>query len=102
MGLKTQIEAIMQQIDSTTELFYQQKEQEAYNALDLLLAELVTNVDALYKYKLQNKDFLFDVKDFQMSLVDAMNALEEKDTVLLADVLKYDIYEKYEAVVDQL
>lgn len=102
MDLKTQMEQIMQQIDHVTELFYQQKEQEGYSALNDLLSNLATSIDVLYQYKQQHEEIAFDEQEFQAALVDAMNALEEKDTVLLADVLKYDIYEKYEAVVEQL
>lgn len=102
MELKTKITEIMQQIDSVTELFYQQKEQEGYSALNELLPNLVAGVDAIYQYKQQHDEIPFDEQELQTALVDAMNALEEKDTVLLADVLKYDIYEKYEAVAEAL
>ncbi len=102
MDLKTQMREIMQQIDQVTELFYQQKEQEGYGALNALLADLVASIDVLYQYKQQHEEISFDEQEFQAALVDAMNALEEKDAVLLADILKYDIYEKFEAVVEQL
>ena len=62
-------------IEEIVDLFYQQKEHEGYEKLGNLLGELILISRPLFSEK----------------LLMAMTALENRDVVLLADILNYEI-----------
>lgn len=62
-------------IEETVAAFYQQKEHEGYERLGTVLEGLMVMQDSLLTEK----------------LLMAMEALERKDSVLLADILNYEI-----------
>ena len=89
--LKESIEEIMNQIKETAELLYQQKYAGAYQKLDKLLIDFVDIIDNIYAYK-KNGDLDTDSTGRLTEMLKvALCALENKDYVLLADVLQYDI-----------
>ncbi len=92
----------VENIDEVVELFYQQKISEALDQFMDILAEITETVDALFVYKEENKDFSLDREKITEMLTEAMNALEEKDYVLMADVLQYDFREYLEELEEGL
>lgn len=79
-------EQIIAHIDTITEALYQQKTVEAYemlgNFITLLMNELKTE-------NLKVKE----TEEFNAILSSAMNAMENQDGVLLADILNYELRE---------
>lgn len=80
---------VIVQIDEITEMLYQQKTTEAYEMLGEFIA-LLMNELKMGKLKIEKID------EFNKVLLNAINAMENKDEVLLADVLTYELKEYFE------
>lgn len=81
----------VQAIEATTVCFYQNKTSEGYRRLDdtlLRLGEVMTEVG---QYRQQGNDVALDETETMNKLTEALKALEMKDTLLLADILEYEI-----------
>lgn len=96
--LKKEITGTVQQINAVVELFYQQKNQEAYAELENMLTTLMHTIDNIFAYKGQHEEFVFDEKGLAEVLQTTLSAMEDKDSILMADILKYDVIEKLEAI----
>lgn len=101
-NLKDKIETIIRETDSIVEMFYQQKTREAYNQLDLVLGEIMNIVEPLQIYQTENPRKELDMDGLLNAFKEALSAMEERDTILIADVLKYEIGEKLEKIVMQI
>lgn len=99
---KELIQTTMTDLQETIDLFYQQKKKTALKKLDTVLGELMTAVDTLFAYKAQHPDFPLDEVKLTESLKDAMNALQDGDHVLLADILQYDFLEYMEEMAEHM
>ncbi len=97
-NMKQQVEQNISEIDAVVELFYQQKTQEAYNQLDSVLGNLMTIVGGLMQYQQEQENVDIDVNALTEALKEALSAMEERDAILVADVLKYELIEKLEAI----
>lgn len=80
-------------IETTSELFYQQNIQEGYAQLEQTLAILSGLADLLFEKDTDFVDCQIDSSRFSAILSDALGALEQKDTILLSDILQYDLKE---------
>lgn len=82
------IQAVMEEIGQVTDLLYQEKIDEGYEKLTVLIRNIMT--------------LTADITDeaeqagFVAVLSPALEAMEHKDYTLLADVLQYDLVEKLE------
>lgn len=99
---KTVIEELIVSIQDTMELFYQQKLQEALDAFNNLIGKIMEGMDLLFAYRDENEGFDIDERKLTTSLKDALAAMEEKDYVLLADILQYDFVEYLQHLVVQM
>lgn len=99
---RQQIGSVIEELQDTLELFYQQKEKEALDAFGVLIDKLMAAMDTLFSYKKEHEDFEVDEKKLTTSLKDALAAMEEKDYILLADILQYDFLEYMQELVGQL
>lgn len=86
-------------LSENLELFYQQKNQEALLQFDGMIAKLLSVVDILHAYKENHADFEWDEEKVKQILVEAMEAMQEKDLILLADIMQYDFIEYMEELV---
>ena len=88
---KGAIKTIKDMIEVVSNLLYQQNLNEAFSKFIVLLNELSTLYTHLFNQ--ENADVLsnFDQNQLISSLNEAMNALEKRDDVLLADILNYDL-----------
>lgn len=103
MGQEKEIvENAIQIIRETTELFYQQKVKEAYNKMQETIDHMVKAVDILHGYKSEHESFGLEEERLVTSLTDAMNAMQDGDTVLLADILEYDFVEYLQELTEQM
>lgn len=100
--LKKSLELLSESIQKTTELFYTQKESEGYQAFGLILGSMVTVLDRLFATQAETGKPEFDQQEIARLLNEAMNALEARDGVLLADILQYDFLEQLEQITNQL
>ena len=99
---KNIIQDSIEEIEEITELFYQEKKDEAFGRLDKAIGNMMTVIDGLFSYKAANADFELDEEKLTNILKDAMNALQDGDVVLLADILQYDYLEYMQEVVENI
>ncbi|MBE5963193.1 MAG: hypothetical protein E7256_17735 [Lachnospiraceae bacterium] len=100
--LKNLLERAMKEISDTTDLFYQQKDQEAFSKLNATLVITSSVMEQLFATLNTEVHPDFDQNELVSILTNAMNAMEEKDTVLLADILRYELLEQFEQIAAQL
>lgn len=79
-------ELLKEELEQVTEMFYQQKSKEGYEKLQVLLADI-----SLYVSGVQDEE---QQQELLETLTEALDAMEQKDTTLLADILKYELLEK--------
>lgn len=100
--IKQQIQQNISEIDGVVELFYQQKTQEAYGQLDQVLGKLMATIEVAVSYQQEHTEVEIDINGLTEALKEALSAMEEKDAILMADVLKYEVIEKLEALIESL
>ena len=101
-NIREQIAQNINEINEVVEMFYQQKAQEAYAQLDPVLGNLLAAIDATVAYQQEHSELEIDVNGLTEALKEALSAMEEKDAILMADVLKYEVVEKLEAMMSVL
>lgn len=101
-NIKQQIEQNIEEVDAVVELFYQQKTQEAYSQLDSVLGKLMAVIEMVAAYQQEHTEVEIDITGLTDALKEALSAMEERDAILMADVLKYEVIEKLEALIENL
>lgn len=76
---------ILKKLNDTVDVLYQQDISKGYSELDILLGAIT---DALQRGELN-----VELEVFNVVLRKAMEAMEEKDMVLVADILNYELRE---------
>lgn len=99
---KKLVEKSVKEVEEVIELFYQQKLQEALNKFETVIGGIMIAVDALFTYKAEHEEFIFDEITLTNTLKDTMQALEDGDMVLLADILQYDYLEYIQELLDNM
>lgn len=90
-SLKDIIETAIKAIEGNARLFYQQKSQEGFAELDSTLNILMQAINQVLNYQSGKDEKLADEQLLNLILTQAMKAMEDKDIVLLADILVYEI-----------
>lgn len=98
--IKKNIQERIQSMDAITELFYQQQDSKGLEVLNAELPKLVTVIDEMYLYKQEHEEIPFEDAQMNETLQQMLASLEDKDYVLLADVIKYEMIEKFQAIAD--
>jgi hypothetical protein len=91
------LEAVIHSIETVTELFYTQKETEGYDQLNKTIDGISKSMELLLE------DFEGEqVPDSYLEIInylqEAFSAIEARDTILLADILQYEIKERFEKI----
>lgn len=103
MGLsKVTLCILMKQIQANADMFYQQNNREAFELFGKLINDISTISVQIFELKNADLAIEFDEKRYLSILTDAMNALEARDEVLLADIINYDLLEILGTVEKQL
>ena len=100
--LKKEIETVINDLDSIVEMFYQQKVQEAYSELNTALGKIMEITEVVQNYTAQNSDKEINMHILLNALKETLSAMEERDVVLVADVLKYEVIEKLNDIAEQI
>jgi len=82
------IDETVANIKNVTELFYQNNEQQALTVMPVLLDNILKVTSALDACENVTEE---DKNEILKILTEALKAMEEKDYVLLADILQYDM-----------
>ncbi len=84
------LEEVRQKIEQTTDYFYKQKNQEGYRVLIDVIDDLI-----LLTAELKELEHSETIQTLQgalaQSLQEITEAMLQKDTILIADMMKYDI-----------
>lgn len=99
-NLNELIEISITKIEEVTDLFYQHKDHEGYLRLDEIIGHLMKLAEGLKEIVEEKPDI--NVQEFLDILTEAMNALEERDTVLLSDIMQYDLTDQLNSIREQL
>ncbi len=78
-------------IDETTTYFNQNKVNDGYKRLDKTLVQLDKAMSAVSLYRQEGGLIDIDEDRIVKNLTEAMKALENKDMLLLSDILEYEI-----------
>lgn len=89
--LKKSIVELIEGIDNVSELLYQQKIENGYNNLYRLLGDIAGVVDQISLLDDMHERILGQKEKFNNILIEAMNAMENHDVVLLSDILQYEL-----------
>jgi DNA integrity scanning protein DisA with diadenylate cyclase activity len=73
-------------LSQVTDLLYQENITYAYRMLAIILSELETVISMV-----EDKGASVEIKD---KLMEALQAMEEEDNILLADIIQYEINER--------
>ncbi len=98
--IKKNIQERIQSMDAIAELFYQQQDKKGMEELSEELPKLVTVIDEMYLYKQEHDEMQFEDAQIHETLQQMLSSMEEKDYVLLADLIKYEMIEKFQAIAD--
>lgn len=99
---KNKIIETLDRIENVTELFYQENGAEAFDEFLNLLDDITQMIDIMSKYSEENTDFEYDDKKVYDILKQIMEALEDRDEVMLADILRYDFAEYMNECLQQI
>ncbi len=87
---KQLIEETVEQIKKVTELLYQQKNDEAFKIFQETLTLFTQVADHMFQLQWVTED---DKLAYMNKLREAMEAMEAQDSILLSDILQYEIME---------
>lgn len=96
--LKEKIEQIGEQIEEVSELFYQQKNGEGYTQLEKIIVGVAQVIETAYAVYQGDDAVTAKIQKLTATLQETMEAMEDKDTILLADMLKYEVLEQLETL----
>lgn len=97
VSMESYLQGALPEIDPLIDEFYQNPTEETWHKLDQLLegiewlAGMIQIIDR-YEKKLENwDDYLKVFASFENELNELMNAMENRDNVLIADIIQYEI-----------
>lgn len=85
-----QVENIIEQLDIVSDHLYQQKLSKGFELFNSSLLDITKLIEVIYLLTKDNK-VSFDINRLTNNLNFALQALEDKDSVLLADILTFEI-----------
>ncbi len=100
--LKNEIQTIIEETKEVADLFYQQKDSEGYGKLGSVIDMISKSIENLFVAKVTTGTPDFDQSRLLETLGEAMKAMAEMDSVLLGDILQYDLIEQFEKINAQL
>lgn len=95
------IEEAILAIDRTADLFYQDKENLGYKDMENTLFVIGNAIESINEYYSQQEQGPIIMKEVNEILMKAMKAMEDKDSLLLSDVLQYELKEFFQQMIEQ-
>lgn len=87
---QTTIKTVQEQLQIIADSFYQQKMKKAYHMFSEIIDPLIQLISQIYEWNAKG-DIEVAPDELMQSFQKALQALEEKDEVLLADLLQYEL-----------
>lgn len=98
--LNKQIMSSIALLENITTLFYQQKDKEGYDNLLTSIDEITNIINKLDKIEAEEGNIYSE--ELLNVLKEAISALEERDTVQLADILQYELIGQLKEILSKL
>lgn len=95
-------QTVILSIDEVTTFFYQQKDKEGYEKLNETLGDIGMAMNEIHRLSAENELFITIENNINSYLNNAMEALTIKDSILLADILLYEITVQFKNAINQL
>ncbi len=89
--LKKSVMNIVNELRAVAIKLYQMKESEGYSDFAGLIGEMSQLVTTIFTEKSQGNELMFHETEFLQKLTLAVKALEDRDTIMLADILYYEL-----------
>lgn len=96
-----EVSQLLEEIGEVSDCLYQQKINEGYKKLDSLIGHIMAVIDKLFAYK-EKHSLVIDENKLVNSLEISMKAMEEKDSVLLADILSLELAGQFEDIIGNI
>lgn len=96
MDINEMINQVTTGISQVTESFYQGKDNEGYLKLNGVISDLMSLIEKMIEYK--GSEESQGEEQLMQTVTEAMNALEQKDTILLSDILQYDLADQLQSI----
>jgi hypothetical protein len=100
--IKGLLEKTLLSIGEVTTLFYYQLEKEGYDKFNETITAIEVAVSEVFKLKMTDNSFVINEQQIIKNLNQTMEALAVKDSVLLADILLYDLSTDFKEIIEQL
>lgn len=100
--IRKNIENTINKLQEAIELFYQQNDGKAFSKFEISIANIDVLIENIGKYEIENDISIMDKDRIVNILTEAMEALEIKDNVLMADILQYDFIEYLNEILEKL
>lgn len=91
ISYKIMITDAIKSIEDNTSLFYQQKNKEGYEMLNNTLELLIKTTNGILGLQKDISGLFIDEQELNNILGNAMNAIESGDSILLSDILCFDL-----------
>ena len=99
-AIRARIKEIQEKIREVTELIYQNREQRMYQEIDQLL-QLLMDLDTFTaEASRQGESLPFGREELKQVLIEAMEAMEQKDMILFADILQDGLGELFRQALE--
>lgn len=86
-------------IKIVADCFYQQKDQEGYRGLITIIDD-ITAVSVILEGQQEKEEVLLLNNRLQAALKQALDAMEQQDKVLMADIMNYDVTELLDEIIN--
>lgn len=87
-------------IDQVSDLFYKQQDREGYARLNGLIENISETMGIFLS--INQTDIQEESMEIVKYLNEALSAMEAKDTILLADILQYEIKERFQKLYEMI
>lgn len=101
-NLKDSILQVLNLIEDTSMHFYQQKVIDGYHFLDKTIDKIMETLNIILPYSSENYLDLISEQELQLKLGKAMDAIERKNPILIADILTYELKNVFVDILTQL
>lgn len=90
-NLKLDIVNTLESIEETTTIFYKQDEKKGFQMLEETVIKLTKAIESILLYKSEGNSQIVDEEKLNEVLESLSNAIGCRDTILISDMLEYEL-----------
>lgn len=100
--IRDMISEVITLLQTISDNFYQRQDKEAYSKLDTVIEKLSALMEQLLTDYQSNPQVVASCNQMLSSFAEALQALQIKDTILLADILTFEIKERLNLLMEDV